>query len=224
MTNFFYTNTNGQKTQVTEQQLQALATKGIIVPTTPLETDTGHQGFAGQIPGLIFNTAAPSPFAQKAQASPPSANVFCTNCGKSISEQAVACMSCGARPTGHKKFCRYCGVALNPEQVVCVKCGAGIGTAGSSRSVGGGSGTSWEKNKLVAGLLALFLGGIGAHKYYMGSWGWGIVFTAAVILTGFIASIVTCIIALVEGIKFLMMSEEAFAEKYPPETEAPFRW
>jgi len=57
---------------------------------------------------------------------PPVANLFCTNCGNAVSEQAIACMSCGARPTGHKKCCRQCGVALNPEQVVCVKCGAAI--------------------------------------------------------------------------------------------------
>ena len=152
--------------------------------------------------------------------------VFCTNCGNPVSEQAVACMSCGAKPTGHKKFCRQCGVALNPEQVVCVKCGAGVKTAGASRSVGGGTnaGTSWEKNKLIAGILGILFGGIGAQKYYMGSWGWGIVFTAAVILTMGFAGIVTGIISLIEGIMFLVMSEETFAEKYPPETENPFRW
>jgi hypothetical protein len=51
---------------------------------------------------------------------------FCTNCGNPVPEQAVACMSCGARPTGYKKFCRQCGIALNPEQVVCTKCGAAL--------------------------------------------------------------------------------------------------
>ena len=64
MPNFFYADANGQKTPVTEQQLQALINRGIITPETPLETDTGHTGLAGQIPGLNFNTAAPLPFAQ----------------------------------------------------------------------------------------------------------------------------------------------------------------
>jgi len=58
----------------------------------------------------------------------PTANLFCTNCGKPVAEHAIACMSCGAKPTGHKKFCRHCGVTLNPEQVVCIKCGAAIKT------------------------------------------------------------------------------------------------
>lgn len=60
--------------------------------------------------------------------------MFCTNCGNATSEQAVACMSCGAKPIGHKKFCRQCGVALNPEQVVCVKCGAKIDAIGGFQS------------------------------------------------------------------------------------------
>ena len=73
MPNFFLTDANGQKHQINEQQLQALAAQGKITPNTPLETDTGHKGLAGQIPGLQFNAAAPSPFAQPAQVTPPPA-------------------------------------------------------------------------------------------------------------------------------------------------------
>ena len=131
MANFFYFDQVNQKQgPVSAQQLKELATQGVIGPNTPMESDTGHKGLAGQIPGL-FPTAA-SPPAQPVQvplvvAPPqPSINLFCTNCGNSVSDKAVACMSCGARPTGHKKFCRQCGVGLNPEQVVCVKCGAAL--------------------------------------------------------------------------------------------------
>ena len=56
---------------VTIQRLQALIDRGVITPDTPLDTDTGHTGLAGQIPGLNFDTAEPSPFAQPAQAPPP---------------------------------------------------------------------------------------------------------------------------------------------------------
>ena len=79
MPNFFYIDANGQKQGLfTAQQLQALATQGIISPQTPLETDTGHKGTAGQIPGLQFNTTAPPPFVQPAQVAPapPSATTF----------------------------------------------------------------------------------------------------------------------------------------------------
>jgi len=121
MPNFFYNETNGQKKgPVTEQQLQDLIDQRLIEPNTPLEMEGGHKGMAGQIPGLRFASDTPQP-----------KQLFCTNCGTAVSEQAIACMSCGAKPTGHRKFCRQCGTALNPEQVVCIKCGAEI-TAGYS--------------------------------------------------------------------------------------------
>jgi len=72
---------------------------------------------------------------------PPVANLFCTNCGNSVADNAVACMSCGARPIGHKKFCRQCGTGLNPEQVICIKCGteltdsSGVGDVANSVAV-----------------------------------------------------------------------------------------
>jgi len=58
--------------------------------------------------------------------SPSDAPSFCTNCGNPVGAQVVACLSCGAKPTGHKRFCRGCGAGLNPEQVVCIKCGTGL--------------------------------------------------------------------------------------------------
>ena len=126
MANYFFADANGQKQgPVTEQELQELADQGIINPNTRLVTDTGHQGRAGQIPGLRFNTAAPSP-----------KQLYCTNCGNSISEQAIACISCGSKPVGHRKFCRQCAATLKPEQVVCTKCGTKVKGASSQTSLG----------------------------------------------------------------------------------------
>jgi len=95
------------------------------------------------------------PIQQTAPAPPPPADLFCTNCGNMISEQAFACMSCGAKPIGHKKFCRQCGVALNPEQIVCIQCGAAL--TGGFRM---GSGFAANQNQpllpiILAGLLVL---------------------------------------------------------------------
>jgi len=112
-----------------------------VVATPPAPSPfTASMPVVAKPPENPFVVATPQPFAQPAQVAPiPSANVFCTNCGNSISEQAVACMSCGAKPIGHRKFCRHCGVALNPEQVICTKCGAGIRTTGTSRPGEGGT-------------------------------------------------------------------------------------
>ena len=57
---YFFIDANGQQQgPVNEQQLKALAERGIITPTTPLTTDAGHKGVAGQIRGL-FNAPAPT--------------------------------------------------------------------------------------------------------------------------------------------------------------------
>ena len=67
MPNYFYTDENGQRYSLTEQRLQTLIDRGIITQITPLETDTGHQGLAGQIPGLNFPAVAPPPVTQSEQ-------------------------------------------------------------------------------------------------------------------------------------------------------------
>ena len=73
---FFYTDADGNRQgPLTPEQLQTLATNGIITPETLLKTDTGHQGKAGQIPGLQFGIAAPSPFVQTAQPTQQSVSV-----------------------------------------------------------------------------------------------------------------------------------------------------
>ena len=62
MANFFYTDTNGQKQgPVTDQQLRTMAAQGIITPNTPLETEGGHKGTAGQIRGLFATAPASTP-------------------------------------------------------------------------------------------------------------------------------------------------------------------
>jgi hypothetical protein len=59
MAKYYFTDANGnRKGPYDEQQLQSGIIRGIITPNTPLETEGGHKGLAGQIPGLKFNTAA----------------------------------------------------------------------------------------------------------------------------------------------------------------------
>ena len=63
MSNFYYTDANGRRQGTfTPQQLKALVAQGIITPDTPLETDSGHKGKAGQIKGLFNAPPAPNSF------------------------------------------------------------------------------------------------------------------------------------------------------------------
>ena len=64
------------------------------------------------------------------------------------------------------------------------------------------------KSKIAAALLAFFLGGLGAHKFYLGKPGMGILYLI------FCWTFVPAIIALIEGIIFLTTSDADFNGKY----------
>lgn len=83
--------------------------------------------------------------------------MYCRNCGKEVSEQAVMCVSCGVPPKKGKNFCQNCGAETQPAAEICPKCGV--------RLVNGAEeGKDW----LTTLLLCIFLGGLGIHRFYTG--------------------------------------------------------
>lgn len=64
------------------------------------------------------------------------------------------------------------------------------------------------KNKVVAGLLALFAGGFGLHKFYLGKIGHGIVYLL------FFWTFIPALFAFFEGLILLLMTKEEFDHKY----------
>ena len=66
------------------------------------------------------------------------------------------------------------------------------------------------KNKTTAGIFALFFGGLGVHRFYLGQTGKGLLYLL------FIWTFIPTIIAMIDGIIFLTQSEEAFDRKYNP--------
>jgi len=64
------------------------------------------------------------------------------------------------------------------------------------------------KSRITAGLLALFVGFFGIHKFYLKQIGLGIIYLL------FCWTGIPGIIALIEGIIFLSMSDDDFNEKY----------
>lgn len=61
-----------------------------------------------------------------------------------------------------------------------------------------------RKDKTTAGLLAIFLGGLGAHKFYLGKPGQGILYLL------FCWTYIPGILGLIEGIKYLTKNERDF--------------
>lgn len=65
-----------------------------------------------------------------------------------------------------------------------------------------------NRNKGVAAVLALFLGGLGAHKFYLGQTGSGLLYLL------FFWTWIPAIIAFVEAIIYLTKSDEDFDRMY----------
>jgi TM2 domain-containing membrane protein YozV/RNA polymerase subunit RPABC4/transcription elongation factor Spt4 len=145
----------------------------------------------------------------------------CYSCGTVIHGSAQSCPDCGAMqplipaiqpfvPPGESSpttlplnhvFCRGCGKPIHSQAPTCPKCGAPQ-YASSGISAGG------RKERVVAALMAFFLGGIGGHKFYLGQIGMGILYLL------FCWTFIPAIIALIEGIIYLTMSDADFAHKY----------
>ncbi len=73
------------------------------------------------------------------------------------------------------------------------------------------------KSKVTAGVLALLLGAWGVHKFYLGKVGMGILYIL------FCWTGIPSIIALIEGIMYLVSDDETFQVKYcgmPPKSQS----
>lgn len=88
------------------------------------------------------------------------------------------------------KFCKFCGEKIPEKAVVCVHCGCQVeeiqhaqqpnvvinnANTNMNANVNAALGV-YAKNKWVAFMLCLFLGYFGAHKFYEGKVGMGILY------------------------------------------------
>lgn len=77
------------------------------------------------------------------------------------------------------------------------------------------SGTSGDASKkIAAGICAILLGSLGVHKFILGYTTEGIILLAATLLTCGIASIVTWVIGVAEGIIYLTKTDDEFVNTY----------
>jgi len=138
--------------------------------------------------------------------------MFCKNCGKEVNNNAVACMGCGSNPRVGNKYCSNCGAETKSGQVVCVKCGAALSATSSAGAVS----APGQKSKVVAGILAIFLGTFGAHKFYLGNMTPAIIMLAVSILgCALVVPIVVMeVIGFIEGIIYLTKSDADFQSIY----------
>ncbi len=73
------------------------------------------------------------------------------------------------------------------------------------------------KSKVIAGLLALILGTVGAHRFYLEDYGGGIFYIFLLFITSKISFPVTGILGVLEAIRIFNMSNQEFDKKYNKE-------
>lgn len=133
--------------------------------------------------------------------------MFCKNCGKEIDPGAAICVGCGfANGTG-MNYCQNCGQPITPGAAICTYCGFAV-TAAPVAANG-------QKSKLVAVLLAFFLGSIGIHDFYLGYTKYGVIKIILTVCTGVGGGIW----ALIDFIRLLTGSLNADANGVPLKNE-----
>lgn len=97
-----------------------------------------------------------------------------------------------------QKYCSGCGKLIHKDAMACPSCGA---PQADVRHLP-------PKSRGLAIALALLLGGLGVHKFYLGRIGWGILYLL------FFWTFIPSIAALIEAIIYIAMGEDSFHAKY----------
>lgn len=141
---------------------------------------------------------------------------YCLECGKRIRLRAVICPECGVSQSDvegrTEKHCHECGEIIRGRALICPKCGCE--QSGSSRVAVGNSGLlGVETNRVTVGICAILLGALGVHKFILGYNQAGIIMVlVSVVGLFFGGALVMSVIGIIEGVKYLSMSDLQFRE------------
>ena len=132
-----------------------------------------------------------------------------------------------------ERVCPQCGAPIDPGATECKFCGEKLATQQAAQQINTqqmaftqpqpqiiiqqaapqkvyvtGINPEWPlKSKVAAGVLGIFLGGIGAHKFYLGKIGMGILYLS------FCWTGIPVIVGFIEGIMYLCSNDEKFQLK-----------
>ena len=98
--------------------------------------------------------------------------MYCKECGEVLTnDKAVICLKCGTNRGQGSNYCPECGVKLKTSEAeICLNCGVRVNGNFSifNNKVKDGVINNKCNNKTVAAVLAIFLGALGIHRFYLG--------------------------------------------------------
>ena len=104
--------------------------------------------------------------------------IRCGECSKEVSDKASSCPGCGAPIKKYQEFSQQPMVVIGP------------------------------KSRSLSMVLALFLGGLGIHKFYLNRPGWGLIYLI------FCWTFIPTILGFIEALNYLFMSDQTFQARY----------
>jgi TM2 domain-containing membrane protein YozV len=99
------------------------------------------------------------------------------------------------------KYCTTCGNQIHVMAEICPVCGVRQMMAPQQHAY---MPAPPRKDKQLAAVLALLLGGLGVHKFYLGKIGQGVLYLVLC------WTLIPAIVSFIEGIIYLTQSEESF--------------
>ncbi len=125
------------------------------------------------------------------------------------------CPSCAAENPNEAQYCGGCGKALPKMEDEQAEAGASSQPA-SAASPAPARPASTDSKKMVVGILAILLGGLGIHKFMLGYTMPGVILLLVGTVGFFVfgLGIVAWLVGLIEGIIYLTKSDEDFRRIY----------
>lgn len=134
---------------------------------------------------------------------------YCISCGEPLTAEADFCPACGANQAElpadagesraeDEKYCPACGRVIDRAAERCPACDSNQPVQSSADNL----------DRVTAAILAIVLGGLGAHKFYLGETTTGVVYLC------FVWTLVPIFLGVIEGLIYLTTSDEDFQRKY----------
>lgn len=155
--------------------------------------------------------------------------IKCKECGQEVSDKAKSCPKCGA-PVERMISCAECGTQMSENINSCPNCGCPnplISGENARLYTHSNNGTSTSSDVFAPGrsgksrgafaLLAIFLGCLGVHFFYIGKTGAGVTNLVICMFSWILLFIplgVLGVLTLIQGILALTMTEEEFERRY----------